>query len=401
MQQNSDILSKVDFLIGTKDVALSLPSVVGLPPFSDDIIEYLNDVSKRLMKNVLAKSYPDVITFAFWIRKSSVLKLKKCFDDEKEIKLGKGVVFHIAPSNVPVNFAYSLAVGLMTGNCNVVRVPSKSFPQVDIIVEALVNALNDHIGLRKYIICIRYDRDRGINDYFSSFSDMRIIWGGDTTVAEVRKSPLMPRSGEITFADRYSITVIDSDKFLSIDNKKQVAENFYNDTFLSDQNACTSPRLVAWIGNSNKKAKEEFWKEVHLLVEQNYSFQDIQGVNKYTRFCIAAAALQEIKLEQFVDNLIVRVSIGKITDGLIEQFDNSGYFYEYECEDIMDLFPLCNNKRCQTIGYIGDKDMFLPLLNSGTKGIDRIVPVGKTMNFGLIWDGYNLPALLTRTIYIE
>ena len=124
-------------------------------------------------------------------------------------------------------------------------------------------------------------------------------------------------------------------------------------------------------------------------------------MNKYTRFCIAAAALQEIKLEQFVDNLIVRVSIGKITDGLIEQFDNSGYFYEYECEDIMDLFPLCNNKRCQTIGYIGDKDMFLPLLNSGTKGIDRIVPVGKTMNFGLIWDGYNLPALLTRTIYIE
>ena len=67
----------------------------------------------------------------------------------------------------------------------------------------------------------------------------------------------------------------------------------------------------------------------------------------------------------------------------------------------MDLAPLCNDKRCQTIGYIGRSDVLLPLIQSGIKGIDRVVPIGKTMDFDLIWDGYNLPALLTRTIVMR
>ena len=87
-----------------------------------------------------------------------------------------------------------------------------------------------------------------------------------------------------------------------------------------------------------------------------------------------------------------------ITDYLMDFRDNSGYFYEYDCKDILDLVPLCNDKRCQTIAYIGDSKIILPLIQSGVKGIDRVVPMGKTMDFDLIWDGYNLPSLLTRTI---
>lgn len=66
----------------------------------------------------------------------------------------------------------------------------------------------------------------------------------------------------------------------------------------------------------------------------------------------------------------------------------------------MNLFPLVNDKHCQTIGYIGDKSIFIPLIKSGIKGIDRIVPIGKTMDFDLIWDGCNLPEMLTRNVVI-
>ncbi len=34
---------------------------------------------------------------------------------------------------------------------------------------------------------------------------MCVIWGGDETVADIRKNPLGPRAKEITFADRYSV----------------------------------------------------------------------------------------------------------------------------------------------------------------------------------------------------
>lgn len=99
-----------------------------MQPFDERIIGFLNSLSKQLMANAIAKTYPDVVTLAFWMRKSSMMKQKQRFsNDTGDIQLGRGVVFHIAPSNVPVNYAYSLITGLVTGNVNIVRVPSKDF----------------------------------------------------------------------------------------------------------------------------------------------------------------------------------------------------------------------------------------------------------------------------------
>ncbi len=399
MQLNSDVLNRITFLTGSPELMQTLPSVHAKVPFDDGIVEFLNDVSKVLMKDSRSKSYSDVITFAFWIRKGSVLKLKERFDDNDSIRLGKGVAFHIAPSNVPVNFAYSLVSGLLTGNANIVRVPSKDFSQVKIITDAFNIVLEEKQDIKPYVICVRYDRDKEINDLLSSITDVRIIWGGDQTIADLRRSPLPPRSGEITFADRYSLAIIDSDRYMAIEDKKRVAEDFYNDTFFSDQNACTSPRLIVWTGNQIEEAKKLFWKEEHDFVMKKYMFQPIQGVNKLTKAYLIATD-HDVKIEEHTDNLIFRVSVNELTDDLMEYRDNSGYFYEYDCNDIMDLVPLCNDKRCQTIGYIGDGNIVSPLLKLGVKGTDRVVPIGKTMDFDLIWDGYNLVELMTRSIKI-
>ena len=395
---NKSILDHVFYLTGSPEIAAKLSETRAKQPFDDSIVAFLNDVSRVLMKDSRSKEYSDIITFAFWIRKASVQKLKERFKKEDGVYLGKGIAFHIAPSNVPVNFAYSLVSGLLTGNANVVRVPTKDFPQVTILSEAFNQVLEQRPEMKPYIFLVRYGRDKEINDLFSSIADVRIVWGGNKTIEEIRKSPLPPRSSEITFADRYSLAVIDSDSYLEMDNKVGVAQDFYNDTFFSDQNACTSPRLIVWTGSRIKEAKNTFWSEEHKLVLQKYNFQPIQGVNKLTKSYLISAVEPGVKVENHIDNLIVRVKIPRITDYLMDFRDNSGYFYEYDCQNIMDLMPLCDDKRCQTIGYIGDKNAVIPLLQNGVKGIDRVVPIGMTMNFDLIWDGYNLPALLTRMV---
>ncbi len=399
MQPNSDVLNNIEYLTGSADILSEVRTVVALKPFSDEVTDFLNDVSSEIMKDKRCKAFPDVITFGFWIRKASVLKLKERFSS-KEYRIGKGVVFHIAPSNVPVNFAYSLASGLMCGNANIVRVPSKDFEQVRLITEAFNKALDKQEKMKPYVTCVRYGREKSINDIFSSMADVRVVWGGDNTIEELRKSPLPPRSGEVTFADRYSIAVIDSDKYMASENMEKIAEDFYNDTFLTDQNACTSPRLVVWTGSRKDEAKESFWTSEHDLAEKKYHFQPIQAVNKLTKTFVLAAA-KEVKVCNGKDNLIVRVKVDRIDEDLMEYKDNSGFFLEYDCDDITEIFPLCNDKHCQTIAYIGDKEMLLPLLEKGAKGIDRIVPVGKTMDFDLLWDGYDLTGHLTRTIVIK
>ncbi|MCQ2416653.1 MAG: hypothetical protein MJ071_02445 [Oscillospiraceae bacterium] len=399
---NKKVLEKATYLTGDADTAAMLPTVPAKQPFAEDIIEFLNDVSREIMKNRAAKIYSDVVTFGFWIRKASILKLKERYDTEtKDIRMGRGVAFHIAPSNVPVNFAYSLVAGLVTGNANVVRVPSKDFPQVKILADAINKVLEERPEMKPYVLLVRYGRDQTVNDALSSAADTRIVWGGDQTIAELRKSPLPPRSGEVTFADRYSLAVIDSDSYLALENKEKTADDFYNDTFFTDQNACTSPRIIVWTGSRREEAKQLFWDTLHQLVEKKYTFQPIQGVNKLTSSYLIAAVKPGCKIEKRSDNLIVRVRVPEVSDQLMELKDNSGYFFEYDCDDILELRPLCDNKRCQTIGYIGDSDVLKPLIYSGVKGIDRIVPVGKTMDFDLIWDGYDLPALLTRTVSIS
>lgn len=403
MQKSSDkeLIRRVEYLTGSADTVEKTFSAPAMVPFDEKIIDFLNDVSVEIMGDRRSRAYSDVITFGFWIRKGSVLKLQERFKiKDNAFHIGRGVAFHIAPSNVPVNFAYSLVAGLLNGNANIVRVPSKDFPQIKILTDAFNKVLLRHPDMKPYIICVRYERDKAINDMFSANADVRVVWGGDKTIEELRKSPLPPRSVEITFADRYSIAVIDSDKYLCIEDKKKVAEDFYNDTFFSDQNACTSPRIIIWTGNNIQAAKEVFWEAEHNIAKEKYSFQPIQGVNKLTQCFMASVALDGIKVIPHEDNLIVRVSVPEITDTLMDYRDNSGYFYESDCRDISLLKAICNDKRCQTIAYIGDSETLIPLLQSGVKGVDRIVPIGKTMDFDLIWDGYNLSTLLTRSVAI-
>lgn len=138
-------------------------------------------------------------------------------------------------------------------------IPSRDFPQIRIINRAIRTELEKYAELKPYILLLRYERDKDINDVLSSLCDVRVIWGGDSTIMELRKSPLPPRATEVTFADRYSLAVIDSGEYIrriKADSKaaSRTASDFYNDTYLFDQNACTSPRVVAWAGCAREEA---------------------------------------------------------------------------------------------------------------------------------------------------
>lgn len=217
-----------------------------------------------------------------------------------------------------------------------------------------------------------------------------------------------PRATEITFADRYSLAVIDSDEYMqlireNVDNKSEnhIASDFYNDTYLSDQNACTSPRVVVWTGSAKREAKEIFWRHLSALAKEKYHFQPVQGIDKLTmEYMASASGLGMMKQTSKGDNRLVRVQVSELSPKLMDYRGNSGYFYEYDCDDILMLRDFCNDTHCQTIGLLGAKTLVEPLLQSGICGVDRLVPIGHTMDYDLIWDGYNLVERFTRTISI-
>ena len=393
--------NSIKYLIG-EDVN---SSTLDFNVFDEYIVDFFDALSKELMKSAVAKKYPDVTTFAFYVRKANANKLKEQYFNELDgvRKLGRGLVFHIAPSNVPVNFAYSLFASLICGNKNIVKVSSKDFDQVGIICDAIKSVLNDFNKLNEYITIVRYNNEKEVTDYFSSICDVRVVWGGDNTIDLIKQSPVKPRCREVLFADRYSLLVIDSNYYsgLSDEDKIKVAHNVYNDTYLSDQNACTSPRLICFIGNNN--VNNEFYNYLQTEVKKDYDYKSIFTTNKLLDTCKFAIDCDETKPKiVFHDNsnLIVRVIVNKLINKIIDYSGRTGLFVECNIDSMKNLKEICSDDRVQTITYVGNNNMFNDLIDMRLSGIDRIVPVGKSMDFNLIWDGYNLVEMFTRNIEI-
>ena len=376
-----------------------------LAPFSPLVIDLLNQVSEKLMSHALLREFPDVATFAFWCRNASISTMKSRYVD-RDRRLGRGIIFHVAPSNVPVNFAYSLAAGLLAGNANIVRVPSAEFIQVQMIAEVFEELLKVQrfVELRNHICLIRYDKNQTqVTSELSERCDVRVIWGGDRSIQEIRRSPLSQRSYDVTFADRYSLCVIDADGYLSEEDFSKNAQRFYNDTYLFDQNACTAPHLVFWVGSTVQveQAKQMFWDELQSLVECKYDLQTVSAVDKLTTAYLFVSQNPESQLTKSKDNLITRIKIDPLDSGIENWRGKWGCFFEYQATNL-DALSHIVNQRFQTLSYIGIAPTDLEALvhEKRMTGVDRIVPVGQTLDFALEWDGYDLIRTFSRVISV-
>lgn len=390
-------INNIEWFHGTMETLSERPVV----PFADEVIEELDALSKALMKDPASRQYPDVVTFGFFIRKANLQKLKGVFSDQRSaIRLGWGVVFHIAPSNVPVNFAYSVVAGLLAGNTNVVRVSQKQFPQVDIIVKHM-QSTNMH-----RVAVVRYPHESNANEVFSSLSNVRVIWGGDATIETIRKNAIPARAFDICFADRYSLAVIKTDKLsetckLNPEYLKTLAERFYNDTYLFDQNACSAPHLVCWEKSDGlAEAKKRFWDAVYDYAKAHYQFQDVMAVDKLTALYKQAVAMPTHD-EETKDNVLRRVEIELLPCDIDSFRCAGGYFTECEVDSLDDIAPIVNEKY-QTLAYHGFTQQELSdfVLRNHLTGIDRIVPFGETTAFSLTWDGRDLIRSMSRVVSI-
>ncbi len=400
--------SKVQFLFPYTNNIENLVSRKAFVPFEDTVCAFLAEAAQRVMKDAEARRYPDVVTFGFFCRRANIEQIKKSYGERLSGRLGRGLTFHIAPSNVPVNFAYTLAAGLLSGNRCIVRASSKDFPQIRILCRIFNEAAEceEYKGMRDAFAVVMYEHDAGITAELSSAADVRVIWGGDGTVAEIRKAPLAPRAFDITFADRYSFAVFDAGFVLaqSEPEMKRRAQDFYNDTYLYDQNACSSPRLIVWLGTEEDcgRAKEKFWKAVHEHISARYELAPILAVDKLSAQYKCAVELSGAKAEPAADNLITRVNVRELPGDITDYACAGGFYLEYDTERLSDIIPVITGK-CQTLSYlgVGADDLRTLVVESGLSGIDRIVPVGKTADFVLVWDGYDLILTMSRVISVR
>ena len=390
-------LHKIDVVAGAKHVKIK-PDI----PFNDISIDFLDELSNVLRKSAESKIYSDLMAFSFWCRRGNINKLKREQRDRNQ-RLGRGLAFHIAPSNVPLNFGYSFIFGLLSGNSNIIKIPSKEFQQA----EFLSKTIDDLLKRKKYrSLCdntafVRYDKNNDITEYFSSICDARVIWGGDSTIKNVRQYQTSVRCTDIAFADKYSLCVINADVLLEQNSSelKIIIERFYNDTFIMDQNACSSPHLIVWLGKKKQKAKNQFWQLLDEYVRKNYNLPSVSAVDKYNRFCQNAIDIN-IPFELIRHgNHIYRIVLGELPDNIHSLRGNCGYFFEYNAKNLNEIIHIISNKY-QTLTYFGLNKSSLKdfVIDNKLNGIDRIVPIGQALDISLTWDGFDIIRSLSRIV---
>lgn len=379
-------------------------------PYDQNVMEFLEELSKEICMNEKTAVSMEARSFAFWCRKNHLNQWKMERKDG-EYLLGLGMIFHIAPSNIPLLFAYSMVFGLLSGNGNVIRISQRTLEKSKDICEVIERVMRKEKYKEIYEnnLIMTYKKDDGLTTKLSKMCDGRVVWGGDETIENMRRYPLKTSARELTFPDRNSIAVFGLSHIKNADEeeKEDLAYRFYNDTFLMDQNACSSPRLIYWLNEDDipkeesKKIREEWWQTFY-KVSQKYDLTPWKASKKYEQICYEIMEFHEIDQVKRYKNTIYVSQLKENSKSADHYRGNFGCFYEYEIKSLNQMLTVLDRK-IQTIVYegINPEKLAVEIIRSGVKGADRIVKAGSALELDRIWDGKDVIASLSRIIQIK
>ena len=375
-------------------------------PFEADAVALVGTLSQRILRSPLAREVPELAALAHWFRPANLRSLATRFTEaERGTRVRpRGVVFALAPANVEVLFIYCWLLSLLAGNATVVRVSRKPSPVRDSFVELIRELAREpaHAAVLRDSWIVTYEHDAALSKAFSAACHARLVWGGDATITAIRAIPLNPLAVEISFADRFSLAALDAATVLAQtdDALREVARRFVNDTLWSDQQACSSPRAVIWIGTPEEvaRAKKRFWA-AYQAASTGLADNPSSVMARVTDlFALAAAG--------GIDGLAAppaqRPALGtgtSLLEAVREIHSGHGLFVEYVAAKAADVAGFVREKDQTLVAYGLPGEALQELIEMlPNRALDRIVAPGQATEFSTIWDGTDLFDVLTRKI---
>lgn len=383
--------SASEFLCITQHLPLAPYNAYSLA-FTKQLSGLLLNVKKtEFAPNLIAS---DLVALGFWLRPANINSMRQNFALEFAKPLG--VVSHFTPANVDTMFVYSWICSLLMGNNNVVRVATKNTPAADLLM-TLINQLlcmPEHAQIANRNQFVSYDKSSRYSQDISAVSDARVIWGGDDSVLSIRSLETKPRCRDISFADRYSAALIDVRNSFKHAEITAVAKALWKDTQPFGQQACSSPRVIFWLGDEPQL--QQLLVEINTLAEQTAA--EITQTNNHLVNLQLVKTIDADNRVLFSD-CITALAVQNLSEQILQWHTGEGIFYVLKLDTESDVAVHANAK-LQTLSHWGvGKAALLKLsANPSISGIDRIVPIGRALEFSPTWDGFDLFSQLTRKI---
>lgn len=378
--------------------------------YKQSVLSFFERLSASYLKDSQYRKYPDIIALGFWLRRQN---LENILDSQllhpNTFRSPRGVVFHVAPANVDTIFVYSLAISMLAGNSNVVRVSSRNSSIKDILISSFKRILEQsgNTLVSERLLLLNYGHDADVSMAISKMCDVRMLWGGDESITYFSQMETQAHCLDIKFSNKNSIAVIDCHAFddMSEEQKVSLCQKFVRDSFSFGQQACSSPQGVVWLNSSKNvsvgiNAREVFWEKVSselLGFDTNFDASDF--VTKYV-YELEVLAKGNGILDAYSPEC--HVMQATCEDTLVRK-NHCGRGLFYQCEVAgLDSLNQHLHRGVQTITYFGISHTSIKdWLARGLAGVDRIVPIGTALDFDVIWDGVNLIEACSRLTYIK
>ncbi|MFM2153632.1 MAG: hypothetical protein RL199_2067 [Pseudomonadota bacterium] len=375
-------------------------------PFAPVLVDGLDAMSKGILRHPLLRADAASVALAFWLRKASLGRLVAAFAERQtgspeRLLVPAGRVFHVAPANVDTLFVYSWALAFAAGNASVVRLSQRRTPVVEALLAVLAEVAVGHPELATRNRFVTYAHDAEVSGLFSGWCDERVIWGGDDTVQTLRGVPLAPHAGERAFASKFSYAAVDAAAYLAMNDEKRskVAAGFFNDLFWFGQQACSSPQILFWVGSEADASWARGLFATLLEAETGRRGWSVDAATanerRLTAFDLALRADVTVDLSRaaFVD-------VGASGLGALDKTSCAGGLVRHvHVARLDDVVPLIDAGD-QTLAHAGFTPETLRTFarRAGSRGLDRVVPIGQALAFEPTWDGFDVLADVTRVV---
>ncbi len=381
---------------------------VRLRPFDERGTSFCAALSQALFTSPEARRHPELQALAFWLRRAELTALERAFSSlggPDTVLVPAGLVFHLAPGNVDTIFVYSWVLSLLVGNANILRLSSKESPQGRLLTEAVAAVIRrpEHEAVRKTSALLAYGHELEPTAAISRACDLRVTWGGDATVEAIRKAPLPPSAREVVFPDRFSLGVIAAERLVAAGEvaRRELVDAFFNDTYWFDQRACSSPRLVVWVGAPDvcREAAAWFATALEARAARGYEVQAATAVAKLTFACRSVLDGVAERID-WRGNALTVLPVSRLA-GVRADHVGAGMLFQFEAPRLVDLAPHLERKD-QTVTYwgFGPGELRELVAAANGRGGDRFVPVGRALSFSRFWDGHDLLQAFTRRVHV-
>ena len=364
------------------------------PLKSEYRIKSLVIIAEKLREEALKRKDPEFLGLAVFYTKIAK-KYSQWLDSIISTSMPKGIIFIVASSNIELISLYNWGISFLCGNITIARISRRVQMKrinriLNIIKDVLKNDFND--------VFFQDDECNNTTRAATSICDVRILWGSNKSIEEIKKEYASSMQEDIAFASRKSMTLINANALLgsTYSEKNMLIKNLWNDTLELSFNACSSPHKICIIGKQPEREKsfQELLDRLRDKCKKESILNGFITTNNLLETQLKAITTGNYKACHELRGKLINIA------PKIKEVENSVSVELIGVDTLDQMMVIMKRTQPQTLTYygLGRKELKELVYKEDSYKPDRLEKVGNALNFDVIWDGINLFERLSKQV---